>query len=71
MFGDRGRSRLYRMQLIQIGVVKQKTVLDLVLEMAARQTAEIDQLKMSASARSREKRDRQVSPRCRASKRAA
>ena len=59
------------MQLIQIGVVKQKTVLDLVLEMAARQAAEIDQLKMSVSARSRKKLDRQVSPRCRASKRAA
>jgi len=33
------------MQLIQIGEIKQKTVLDLVQEMAARQFAEIEQLK--------------------------
>jgi len=33
------------MQLIQIGEVKQKTVLELVQEMADRQFAEIEQLK--------------------------
>jgi hypothetical protein len=36
------------MQLIQIGEIRQKTVLDMVQEMAARQAAEIEQLKMSA-----------------------
>jgi hypothetical protein len=36
------------MQLIQIGEVKQKTVLDLVQEMAARQFAEIEQLKRAS-----------------------
>jgi hypothetical protein len=37
--------RIPAMQLIQIGEVRQKTVLDLVLEMAERQFAEIEQLK--------------------------
>lgn len=36
------------MQLIQIGEVRQKTVLDLVQEMAGRQLAEIEQLKSVA-----------------------
>lgn len=39
------------MQLIQIGEVRQKTVLDMIQEMAARQAAEIEQLKMSATKR--------------------
>ena len=39
------------MQLIQIGEVRQKTVLDMIQEMAARQAAEIEQLKMSAITR--------------------
>ncbi|HZP23815.1 MAG TPA: hypothetical protein VFB04_10230 [Terriglobales bacterium] len=38
------------MQLIQIGEVKQKTVLDLVQEMAQRQFAEIEQLKRASLA---------------------
>lgn len=37
---------LYGMQLIQIGEAKQKTVLDLVLEMAERQNQEIEALKI-------------------------
>jgi hypothetical protein len=41
------------MQLIQIGEVRQKTVLDLVQEMAARQLAEIEQLKTTAQNRTR------------------
>ena len=41
------------MQLIQIGEVKQKTVLELVQEMAARQLTEIEQLKIAAQNRSR------------------
>jgi len=41
------------MQLIQIGEVTQKTVLDMVQEMALRQLAEIEQLKSAAQNRSR------------------
>ncbi len=41
------------MQLIQIGEVRQKTVLELVQEMAARQLAEIEQLKTVAHSRAR------------------
>jgi hypothetical protein len=41
------------MQLIQIGEVKQKTVLELVQEMAARQFAEIEQLKRASLAAAR------------------
>jgi hypothetical protein len=44
------------MQLIQIGEVKQKTVLDLVQEMAARQFAEIEQLKRASLKAAREGR---------------
>ena len=40
------------MQLIQIGETKQKTVLELVQEMAARQLAEIEQLKTAVHSRS-------------------
>jgi hypothetical protein len=49
------------MQLIQIGEMKQKTVLDLVQEMAARQFAEIEQLKrarLSAASATRNVRRR-------------
>ncbi len=48
--------RIPRMQLIQIGEVKQKTVLDLVLEMAERQAAEIEQLKRATLAAARDQR---------------
>ena len=56
------------MQLIQIGEVKQKTVLDLVQEMAARQFAEIEQLKRTRLIAAGETRGLRR-PRCRASKR--
>ena len=52
------------MQLIQIGEIKQKTVLDLVQEMAARQFAEIEQLKrarLSAAGVTRSVRRRRCS----------
>jgi hypothetical protein len=52
------------MQLIQIGVQNQKTVRDLVLEMAERQSAEIDQVKLSVAERSARKRDRCGRKRC-------
>lgn len=52
------------MQLIQIGVQNQKTVRDLVLEMAERQSAEIDQLKLSVGERSARKLDRRGRKRC-------
>jgi len=44
------------MQLIQIGEIKQKTVLDLVQEMAARQFAEIEQLKRASLNAAHERR---------------
>ena len=50
------------MQLIQIGEIRQKTVLDLVREMAARQLAEIEQLKANAQKRTSSHRRRR---RCR------
>ena len=53
------------MQLIQIGEVRQKTVLDLVQEMAARQLAEIEQLKAAAQKRTVERAARRTRPRCR------
>ena len=43
--------KLAAMQLVQIGEVRQKTVLDLVMEMAARQFDEIEQLKATAQSR--------------------
>jgi hypothetical protein len=46
------------MQLIQIGEIRQKTVLDLVQEMAARQLAEIDQLKANAQKRANDRSHR-------------
>jgi hypothetical protein len=47
------------MQLIQIGEVRQKTVLEMIQEMAERQAAEIDQLKSAALNRARAIRTRQ------------
>lgn len=52
------------MQLIQIGEVRQKTVLDLVQEMAARQLAEIEKLKTVAQSRARADRSRRGRKRC-------
>jgi len=46
------------MQLIQIGEVREKTVLDLVQEMAARQFAEIEQLKRQSLSASQQRRVR-------------
>ncbi len=57
------------MQLIQIGEVRQKTVLDLVQEMAARQFAEIEQLKRISQNASRERRSGRGRRRCDSSKR--
>lgn len=45
-------ANLHPMQLIQIGETRQKTVLDMVREMAARQLAEVEQLKSAAQNRS-------------------
>ncbi len=54
------------MQLIQIGEVKQKTVMDLIQEMAARQFAEIERLKTAAQNPARKRRSRRSRQRCRA-----
>ena len=53
MYGFPRRATLPGMQLIQIGEVRQKTVLDMVQEMALRQLAEIEQLKSAAQSRTR------------------
>ena len=55
---------LRSMQLIQIGEVKQKTVLDMIQEMAERQFAEIERLKVTAQNRSRGTRSRRSRARC-------
>lgn len=52
------------MQLIQIGEVKQKTVLDLVQEMAARQVVEIEELKRTAQSRTTKRRTGRARLRC-------
>ena len=52
------------MQLIQIGEVRQKTVLDMIQEMAARQAAEIEQLKATAMSRATKRRSLRVRSRC-------
>jgi len=52
------------MQLIQIGEVRQKTVLDMIQEMAARQAAEIEQLKANALSRATHRRSLRVRSRC-------
>jgi hypothetical protein len=57
------------MQLVQIGEVRQKTVLDLVMEMAARQFAEIEQLKTVAQSRASRSRARRSATRCVSTKR--
>lgn len=53
------------MQLIQIGEIKQKTVLDMIQEMAERQFAEIEQLKAAAQTKPHRRRSRRT--RCTAS----
>jgi hypothetical protein len=57
------------MQLIHIGAPRQKTVLDLVMEMAERQFAEIEQLKTVARSRAEGRRSRRAHERCASSKR--
>jgi hypothetical protein len=57
------------MQLIQIGEVRQKTILDLVMEMAARQFAEVEQLKTAAQDRASRSRSRRSARRCISTKR--
>jgi hypothetical protein len=57
------------MQLIKIGEVRQKTVLDLVMEMAARQFAEMEQLKVAAQSRMSRSRSRSPARRCTSTKR--
>jgi energy-coupling factor transporter transmembrane protein EcfT len=57
---------LLGMQLIQIGEIRQKTVLDLVQEMAARQFAEVEQLKIAAASRASQPRSRRTRLRCNA-----
>jgi hypothetical protein len=57
------------MQLIQIGEVRQKTVLELVQEMAARQLAEIEQLKTVARSGSGADRSVRSRQRCSSTKR--
>jgi hypothetical protein len=46
------------MELVQIGVTRQKTVLQFINEMAERQSYEIQQLKRSAFARTARRRNR-------------
>ena len=54
-----GRGIEFRaMQLVQIGVARQKTVLDMVQELAERQSFEIQQLKRFALDRAARKRHR-------------
>jgi hypothetical protein len=52
------------MQLIQIGEARQKTVLDMIHEMAEQQFAEIQQLKAAAQSRRRETRAPRKRVRC-------
>jgi hypothetical protein len=56
------------MQLVQIGVTKQKTILDLIQEMAANQFSEIEQLKAAARSRAKSRRTRRTGRRCGPSK---
>ena len=46
------------MQLVQIGVTRQKTLMDLIQELSERQSYEIQQLKRSALARAERTRHR-------------
>jgi hypothetical protein len=57
------------MQLVQIGEITQKTVLELVMEMAARQFAEMEQLKVAAQSRKSRSRSRRPARRCTSTKR--
>lgn len=57
------------MQLIQIGEIKQKTILDMIQEMAAGQFSEIEQLKASARSTAMSKQVRRTKVRCRSAKR--
>jgi len=57
------------MQLVQIGEIRQKTVLELVMEMAARQFAEVEQLKTAAQSRVSRSRSRRSARRCISTKR--
>jgi hypothetical protein len=52
------------MQLIQIGEVKQKTIMDLIQEMAANQYSEIERLKAAASSRAKDRTLRRAARRC-------
>ena len=57
------------MQLIQIGEIKQKTIMDLIQEMAANQLSEIEQLKAAARSKAKSGRVRRTGPRCGSSER--
>jgi hypothetical protein len=57
------------MQLIQIGVTKQKTIMELIQEMAANQFSEIEQLKAAARSRVKNRDTRRTGRRCGASQR--
>jgi len=46
------------MQLIQIGEIKQKTIMDLIQEMAANQFSEIERLKAGACSKAKSRRAR-------------
>jgi hypothetical protein len=46
------------MELVQIGVTRQKTVLQLIYELSERQSYEIEQLKRSAYERAERRRNR-------------
>jgi hypothetical protein len=64
MIANPASTTLRVMQLIQIGETKQKTVLELVQEMAARQLTEIEQLKIAAQSRSRSQHSGRARRRC-------
>ena len=64
-----GLRTIQPMQLIQIGEVRQKTVLDMIQEMAARQAAEIEQLKLTAMSRVGKNRVTRSRQRCTSPKR--
>ena len=69
MFQFPGLRTIQPMQLIQIGEVRQKTVLDMIQEMSARQAAEIEQLKISALKRAGNRRELRSRQRCTSPKR--
>ncbi len=57
------------MQLIQIGEIKQKTIMDLIHEMAENQYSEIERLKAAARSKAGNKRIRRPGTRCSSSQR--